>query len=427
MKHADVLKLIDDEEKRLRLEAERVEKRMELLRKHAGLFRLAIRRARLEWIEGRIPEDFSQERFVFFLDQDTPEPPAREFLRAAQRHAYRVGVSYGFVKNNLTKVLGPREVPLSSLQFEEESYDEAQERLTRDFVTELDLAEEEGDERVDLSTTRSRRKVRAALAFRDGAWREKGKMLTWCGLCSQPLELRAATIDHILPRAQGGKDVLKNLQLAHHICNQAKGDRLPPLIAATLEAASKLRVRENEPARRVVLGTIAIADLSLKEIMEKTGKSRATAWRIRKNGYYWIGDYRHQGPRSGGGERVGLTSAEKKLPAYALMDRFGLSAGTAKETKKRGWFEVNDNNRSYIHIPEDRNLTEEEIGRLELPERIEVGPDGQRIAEMSSRELADAFDLSMKAALQIRKRGFVATRTWTHEKRRQVAGSLYQT
>lgn len=50
-------------------------------------------------------------------------------------------------------------------------------------------------------------------------------------MCGEPVDMRlplgcgrAATSDHVIPRAQGGSDHRDNLQLAHHDCNQAKAD-----------------------------------------------------------------------------------------------------------------------------------------------------------------------------------------------------------
>ncbi len=67
-----------------------------------------------------------------------------------------------------------------------------------------------------------RRRHLAAVAVRDG-YR--------CRLCGEPVAMtlplgcgRAATLDHVIPRAQGGSDHRDNLQLAHHDCNQAKAD-----------------------------------------------------------------------------------------------------------------------------------------------------------------------------------------------------------
>lgn len=49
-----------------------------------------------------------------------------------------------------------------------------------------------------------------------------------CGICKQPVNPRKASIDHIIPLVKGGKDVIENMQLAHILCNEIKGDELPP-------------------------------------------------------------------------------------------------------------------------------------------------------------------------------------------------------
>lgn len=45
-----------------------------------------------------------------------------------------------------------------------------------------------------------------------------------CGICWQLME-GEAHVDHLVPKALGGKDDLANLQLAHPSCNRKKGDR----------------------------------------------------------------------------------------------------------------------------------------------------------------------------------------------------------
>jgi 5-methylcytosine-specific restriction endonuclease McrA len=58
-----------------------------------------------------------------------------------------------------------------------------------------------------------------------------------CGYCSGP----AATVDHILPRARGGKNTWSNTIAACHACNQAKADRTPA------EAGMRLRITPAAP------------------------------------------------------------------------------------------------------------------------------------------------------------------------------------
>ncbi len=49
-----------------------------------------------------------------------------------------------------------------------------------------------------------------------------------CRLCGSPIPSpEEATQDHIIPVSQGGPDTLSNVQLAHRICNEAKGNALP--------------------------------------------------------------------------------------------------------------------------------------------------------------------------------------------------------
>ncbi|MGE5590451.1 MAG: HNH endonuclease [Bacillota bacterium] len=49
-----------------------------------------------------------------------------------------------------------------------------------------------------------------------------------CALCGAPIaSLEESTQDHRIPSSQGGPDVLGNLQLAHKVCNEVKGNALP--------------------------------------------------------------------------------------------------------------------------------------------------------------------------------------------------------
>ncbi len=49
-----------------------------------------------------------------------------------------------------------------------------------------------------------------------------------CALCGTPIPtLDEATQDHIIPVSQGGPDALANVQLAHRVCNEIKGNALP--------------------------------------------------------------------------------------------------------------------------------------------------------------------------------------------------------
>ena len=64
--------------------------------------------------------------------------------------------------------------------------------------------------------------------------RNKAKLqLVWehgkrCAICGKKIkDLDDLTIDHIVPLAEGGKNVYENYQLAHKACNEAKGKMLP--------------------------------------------------------------------------------------------------------------------------------------------------------------------------------------------------------
>lgn len=70
-----------------------------------------------------------------------------------------------------------------------------------------------------------RRLKRLALRERDGdeCWICRRPMLFGKG---KALDDDFATLDHIVPRAKGGKHSLDNLRLAHRACNIRRADRL---------------------------------------------------------------------------------------------------------------------------------------------------------------------------------------------------------
>jgi 5-methylcytosine-specific restriction endonuclease McrA len=45
-------------------------------------------------------------------------------------------------------------------------------------------------------------------------------------MCAEPNEPKAATLDHIIPRARGGADEPDNLRLAHRECNVQRGSAI---------------------------------------------------------------------------------------------------------------------------------------------------------------------------------------------------------
>lgn len=68
-------------------------------------------------------------------------------------------------------------------------------------------------------TSRARNKAKLQLVW------EHGKR---CAICGKKIKnLDDLTIDHIVPLAEGGKNVIENYQLAHKACNEAKGHMMP--------------------------------------------------------------------------------------------------------------------------------------------------------------------------------------------------------
>lgn len=70
-------------------------------------------------------------------------------------------------------------------------------------------------------TIRGKRRKLVRLLVRDGFN---------CHICKEPLNLRAEnnapdqpSIDHVLPRSEGGGHELSNLRLAHRECNSRRG------------------------------------------------------------------------------------------------------------------------------------------------------------------------------------------------------------
>lgn len=55
-----------------------------------------------------------------------------------------------------------------------------------------------------------------------------------CQYCNKKLTAAQITIDHIVPRSQGGQNTFVNCVVACHSCNNSKGDRTPDKAGLTL-------------------------------------------------------------------------------------------------------------------------------------------------------------------------------------------------
>ena len=63
-----------------------------------------------------------------------------------------------------------------------------------------------------------------------------------CWLCLLWVEEEDASVDHVLPRSMGGTRAMRNLRLAHKLCNQMRGNKFPDTLPqATLKRALSLR------------------------------------------------------------------------------------------------------------------------------------------------------------------------------------------
>lgn len=54
-----------------------------------------------------------------------------------------------------------------------------------------------------------------------------------CYLCGVALTFETATIDHVIPKARGGTNAMRNLRLACFACNNRKNNDRPPAELAT--------------------------------------------------------------------------------------------------------------------------------------------------------------------------------------------------
>lgn len=90
--------------------------------------------------------------------------------------------------------------------------------------------------------------------------------------------------------------------------------------------------------------------LPLKELCQKAHEcglkaSRVTLWRAQERGYFHL-EYHRPGifQRRGNVGFVRLSTAEQGQSTSMLMKMFGISPNTARQAKKRGWFEVTASN-----------------------------------------------------------------------------------
>jgi 5-methylcytosine-specific restriction endonuclease McrA len=78
----------------------------------------------------------------------------------------------------------------------------------------------------------------------------------------RPLAKNDMTIDHILPKSRGGKDVWTNTACACYVCNRRKGDRLPG------EAGMKLRWEPRRPRTNYLVLEVGTGPDSWKKYVE---------------------------------------------------------------------------------------------------------------------------------------------------------------
>ena len=78
----------------------------------------------------------------------------------------------------------------------------------------------------------------------------------------QVLSKNDMTIDHILPRSRGGKDVWTNTACACYLCNRRKGDRLPG------EAGMKLQWEPRRPRTNYLVLEVGSGPDSWKRFVE---------------------------------------------------------------------------------------------------------------------------------------------------------------
>ncbi len=85
-----------------------------------------------------------------------------------------------------------------------------------------------------------------------------------CQFCGKVLPASELTLDHVIPRSQGGKSAWENLVASCHACNNRKGDR-------TVEAAGMKPLRQPRPfnlhTNRHLLRLIGTADAKWRKYL----------------------------------------------------------------------------------------------------------------------------------------------------------------
>ena len=72
-----------------------------------------------------------------------------------------------------------------------------------------------------------------------------------CPFCGKPIAYQdELSIDHIIPKAEGGTDNIENLQPMHKDCNSKKGDNMPEQTECVEIPVEKHRHRHNRDKKR---------------------------------------------------------------------------------------------------------------------------------------------------------------------------------
>ena len=78
-------------------------------------------------------------------------------------------------------------------------------------------------------STRCRRCLEEHTSWNDSGWRKIRARVyteeTHCWLCGEFVEEKDRSVDHVVPRSQGGSNRRSNLKLAHRKCNSSKGSK----------------------------------------------------------------------------------------------------------------------------------------------------------------------------------------------------------